>query len=77
MIAAVRPDHLRGNYGHWTRQLRRSRIAVLLRPTEADAEFTAVVLPRRGVPTLPGRGYLAQSGGLEVVQFALATATPT
>ena len=70
VVAAVRSEHLRTNYGHWTRLLRRSRLAVLLQPTETDAEFAGVAIPRRAALMGPGRGYLAAQGTLELVQFA-------
>ena len=70
VVAAVRSEHLRTNYGHWTRLLRRSRLAVLLQPAETDAEFAGVAIPRRAAPMGPGRGYLAAQGTLELVQFA-------
>ena len=70
IVAAVRTELLRANYSHWTRQLRRSRSAILLRPSDGDAEFTGISIPRRGVPVTTGRGFLAQDGQLDVVQFA-------
>ena len=70
IAAAVRTELLRGNYSHWARQLRRSRLAILLRPSDHDAELTGLAIPRRGVPSEPGRGLLAVSGVFEVVQFA-------
>ncbi len=76
VVAAVRPELLRTNYSHWTRQLRRSRLAVLLRPNDIDAEFAGIAIPRRGLPTEQGRGFLAQNGQLELVQFCVATSTP-
>jgi DNA segregation ATPase FtsK/SpoIIIE, S-DNA-T family len=74
VAVAVRPELLRANYGHWSRQLRRTRLAVLLRPTDIDAEFVGATIPRRGLPVEPGRGYLCQNGQVELVQFATATA---
>ncbi len=70
IVAAVRTELLRSNYSHWTRQLRRSRSAILLRPSDGDAEFTGISIPRRGVPVTAGRGLLAQDGQLDVIQFA-------
>jgi DNA segregation ATPase FtsK/SpoIIIE, S-DNA-T family len=75
VAVAVRPELLRANYGHWSRQLRRTRLAVLLRPTDIDAEFVGATIPRRGLPVEPGRGFLCQNGQVELVQFA--TASPT
>jgi DNA segregation ATPase FtsK/SpoIIIE, S-DNA-T family len=67
---AVRPELLRANYTHWSRHIRRSRLAVLLRPSDLDAEFAGISIPRRGIPSEVGRGFLSQNGSLELVQFA-------
>ena len=72
MIAAGRADALRGLYQHWTRDLRRCRLGVSLRPQpEVDGELWQTQFPRRGpVFHQPGRGYLVSGGGIEVVQVA-------
>ena len=70
IVAAVRAELLRSNYNHWARSLRRSRTAILLRPGDVDAELTGIAVPRRGIPTSPGRGFLARDGELSVIQFA-------
>jgi DNA segregation ATPase FtsK/SpoIIIE, S-DNA-T family len=69
VAAAVRADYLRTNYSHWTRSIRRSRLAVLLQPTDTEAEFVGYPIPRRS-PLPKGRGYLCDSGTLQLVQFA-------
>ena len=71
IVAAVRAELLRSNYNHWARSLRRSRTAILLRPGDVDAELTGIAVPRRGIPTTLGRGFLARDGELSVIQFAL------
>ena len=76
IVAAVRPEILRTNYSHWSRQLRRSRLAILLRPNEIDAEFAGIAIPRRGLPVETGRGFLAQNGQLDLVQFCLPRLAP-
>lgn len=72
VIAAGRADALRGLYQHWTRDLRRCRLGVSLRPQpEVDGELWQTQFPRRGpVFHQPGRGYLVSGGGIEVVQVA-------
>ena len=72
VIAAGRADALRGLYQHWTRDLRRCRLGLSLRPqADVDGELWQTQFPRRGpVFHQPGRGYLISGGDLEVVQVA-------
>jgi S-DNA-T family DNA segregation ATPase FtsK/SpoIIIE len=72
VIAAGRADALRGLYQHWTRDIRRCRLGVSLRPdADLDGELWQTRFPRRGPSFhLPGRGYLVQGGDIEVVQVA-------
>ncbi|MDF1596706.1 MAG: FtsK/SpoIIIE domain-containing protein [Acidimicrobiia bacterium] len=72
VIAAGRADALRGLYQHWTRDIRRCRLGVSLRPDpDLDGELWQTRFPRRGPSFhLPGRGYLVQGGDIEVVQVA-------
>lgn len=77
VFAASRPDALRGQYGHWTQAVRRSRTGVVLgRTTEMDGDQLGVVLPRRWpVPHAAGRGWLVVEGAcLGVVQLAIDAA---
>jgi S-DNA-T family DNA segregation ATPase FtsK/SpoIIIE len=72
VIAAGRADVLRGMYQHWTRDVRRCRLGLALRPqSDVDGELWQMQFPRRG-PTFrqPGRGYLVSGGEVEVVQVA-------
>jgi S-DNA-T family DNA segregation ATPase FtsK/SpoIIIE len=72
LIAAARNDAVRNQYGSWVRQLRTSRLGLLLQPdVEADGDLFGVRLPRRAPVTFrAGRGYLLNGGNLEVVQAA-------
>ena len=72
VVAAARADSLRSLYGHWTQEIRKSKVGVLLRPNiDYDGELVGATLPRRApVQMTVGRGYLAHSGGAEFVQFA-------
>lgn len=72
VIAAGKADALRGLYQHWTRDLRRCRLGVSLRPQpEVDGELWQTQFPRRGpIFHQPGRGYLVSGGEFEVVQVA-------
>jgi S-DNA-T family DNA segregation ATPase FtsK/SpoIIIE len=72
LVVAGRNDVLRSAYGHWTRDVRRSRAGLLFQPDpDLDGELFGVRLPRRQpVAFGPGRAYLVHDGELEVVQVA-------
>ncbi|HET6953756.1 MAG TPA: FtsK/SpoIIIE domain-containing protein [Acidimicrobiales bacterium] len=72
VVAAGRNDGIRSGYSHWTRQLRRSKLGVLLRPDiDLDGDILGVQIPRRApVAMTTGRGYVASSGAAEMVQVA-------
>jgi S-DNA-T family DNA segregation ATPase FtsK/SpoIIIE len=71
-VVAGRAETLRGQFSHWTRTVRRSKLGVLLRPnTDLDGELLGVALPRRlPVAMTVGRGFLVNSGEVEIVQVA-------
>lgn len=71
LIAAGAPDVIRTLYGHWTQEVRRSRIGCALRPNvAADGDLWQTALPRRGPASFPaGRGYLVADGRTELVQL--------
>lgn len=71
VIAAGSADALRSLYGHWTQDVRRSRIGCALRPNVgADGDLWQTPLPRRGPDRFPaGRGYLLADGQAELVQL--------
>jgi S-DNA-T family DNA segregation ATPase FtsK/SpoIIIE len=70
IVAAGSADAIRGLYGHWTQDVRRSRIGCALRPNVAtDGDLWQTPLPRRGPERFPaGRGYLVAEGQAELVQ---------
>jgi S-DNA-T family DNA segregation ATPase FtsK/SpoIIIE len=71
VVAAGRPDALRSLFTHWTVTLRRSRTGLLLRPEPAlDGDMVGATLPRTPVGPRPGRGYVCDGGGVELVQAA-------
>jgi S-DNA-T family DNA segregation ATPase FtsK/SpoIIIE len=78
VVAAARADSLRTLYSHWTQEIRRSKVGLLLRPNiDYDGELVGANLPRRApVQMIPGRGYLAHNGELEIVQVAKPEGTP-
>ena len=72
VVAAARADSLRSLYGHWTQEVRKSKVGVLLRPSiDYDGDLVGATLPRRApVQMGVGRGYLAHNGELDIVQVA-------
>lgn len=70
VVASGRADDLRSHYGHWTKQIRKSRLGVLLQPNiDYDGELLLGPLPRRApVALTPGRGYLTSDGHYELLQ---------
>jgi S-DNA-T family DNA segregation ATPase FtsK/SpoIIIE len=74
LVVAGRNDVLRTAYGHWTRDVRRSRGGLMFQPdADLDGELFGVRLPRRQALTFgPGRAYLVHDGVLDVVQVAQA-----
>jgi S-DNA-T family DNA segregation ATPase FtsK/SpoIIIE len=72
IVAAGSADAIRTMYGHWTHELRRSRIGCALRPNlSTDGDFWQAQLPRRGPEHFPvGRGYLLAEGQVELVQLS-------
>ncbi len=72
LVAADQADTLRAAYGHWTKEVRRSRLGLALRPNAgSDGDLWQTPLPRRGPPYFPpGRGYLLADGRCELVQTA-------
>jgi S-DNA-T family DNA segregation ATPase FtsK/SpoIIIE len=71
LVASARSDALRAAYGHWARDLRRSRLGLALRPDPDDGDLLGTTFPRRARPAAnAGRGYLVVDGVVEVVQVA-------
>ncbi|HEX2381270.1 MAG TPA: FtsK/SpoIIIE domain-containing protein [Acidimicrobiales bacterium] len=72
VVAAARTDDVRGSYGHWLREVRKSRTGLLLQPDlSSDGDLLGVQLPRRSsTPFRPGRGFLVERGEARLVQIA-------
>lgn len=73
LVATATHEGVRGAFGHWSAELRRTRCGVVLRPGfELDADVLGVpVLPRWPVPlTTAGRGVLVNDGDATPVQLA-------
>ena len=78
VVAAARADSLRTLYSHWTKEIQRSKVGLLLRPNiDYDGDLVGATLPRRApVQMVTGRGYLAHNGELEIVQVAKPEGAP-
>jgi S-DNA-T family DNA segregation ATPase FtsK/SpoIIIE len=72
VVAAARIDDVRGSYGHWLREVRKSRTGLLLQPDlSTDGDLLGVRLPRRlSTPLVSGRGFLVDNGDARLVQIA-------
>ncbi|MEO8695163.1 MAG: FtsK/SpoIIIE domain-containing protein [Acidimicrobiales bacterium] len=70
IVATARADRLRAAFRHWTTEVRRSRVGILLRPDDIDGELLGVRLQRGTLPPISGRGYLVTEHGTEIVQVA-------
>ena len=72
VIAAARLDAVRVAYGHWVRDLTRSRCGLIMTSVgEVDGELLGVALPRRSViPARPGLAWMIDAQGHRLVQVA-------
>jgi S-DNA-T family DNA segregation ATPase FtsK/SpoIIIE len=72
IVAGARLESVRSAYGHWTREVARSRCGIVMTaPGEIDGELLGAVLPRRSVVGhRPGLGWVIDGGGLRLVQVA-------
>ena len=72
IAAAARPEAVRAAYGHWVRDVTRSRCGVMLTASgDVDGELLGVTLPRRSViAPRPGLGWLIDARGHRLVQVA-------
>lgn len=73
VLAAARPDALRGAFGHWTSIVRRSRLGLVLGPAgDLDGDLLGCMLPRAWpIRPRPGLGWLVQRGEARLVQVAM------
>ena len=68
-VATSRADRYRSAYGHWSADIRSSRVGLLLRPDPIDGDLLGVTLPARlDLLSVPGRGVAVSDGGFEIVQ---------
>ncbi len=71
VVAAAGADSVRSMYGHWSQDLRRSRMGCALRPSSpSDGDLWQTPLPRVGDQHFPaGRGFLLADGRAELIQL--------
>jgi S-DNA-T family DNA segregation ATPase FtsK/SpoIIIE len=72
IIAAARLEAVRVAYGHWVREVTRSRCGLIMTSTgELDGELLGAVLPRRSmIPPRPGLAWMIDTRGPQLVQVA-------
>jgi S-DNA-T family DNA segregation ATPase FtsK/SpoIIIE len=72
LAAAARLEAVRVAYGHWLREVARSRCGLILTSTgEVDGELLGATLPRRTIiEPRPGLGWLIDRHGHRLVQVA-------
>ncbi len=80
VLATARPDRVRGGLRHWTGEVRRHRLGLLLQPEDHDGDLLGARLPSdsdRGRNRTPGRGWLVTDGCPKRVQVAASPAGPS
>ena len=72
VAVAARLESVRVAYGHWSREVTRSRCGVIMTaPGEVDGELLGVTLPRRQmIPARPGLAWLVDDRGHHLAQVA-------
>jgi S-DNA-T family DNA segregation ATPase FtsK/SpoIIIE len=72
VAAAARLDAVRSSYGHWARDVARSRCGIILTSAgDVDGDLLGVTLPRRSlIAPRPGLGWLIDSRGQRLIQIA-------
>jgi S-DNA-T family DNA segregation ATPase FtsK/SpoIIIE len=72
VIAGARADVVRTAYGHWTREIAKSRCGLVMSSRgDPDGDLLGVQVPRRPlVATRPGLGWVVDGGPLRQVQVA-------
>jgi S-DNA-T family DNA segregation ATPase FtsK/SpoIIIE len=73
VLAGARADAVRTAYGHWTRELAKSRCGIVMTSrSDPDGDLLSVQIPRRPlVPARPGLGWIVDGGPLRQVQIAV------
>ena len=73
VLAGARADVVRTSYGHWTRELAKSRCGVVMASrSDPDGDLLSAQIPRRSlVPARPGLGWIVDGGPLRQAQIAV------
>ncbi|MGI9646654.1 MAG: FtsK/SpoIIIE domain-containing protein, partial [Ilumatobacteraceae bacterium] len=75
LMVAARMEAVRSMYGHWTREVARSRCGLVLTSAgEVDGDLLGATLPRRTlIPPRPGLAWMIDAGGHRLIQVAVPT----
>jgi S-DNA-T family DNA segregation ATPase FtsK/SpoIIIE len=73
LLAGARSDVVRTTYGHWTREIAKSRCGVVMASrSDPDGDLLSAQVPRRSlVPARPGLGWIIDGGPVRQVQIAV------
>ncbi len=73
VLAGARADVVRTAYGHWTREIAKSRCGIVMASrSDPDGDLLSAQIPRRSlVPARPGLGWVVDGGPLRQVQVAV------
>ena len=74
VLAGARADVVRTSYGHWTREIAKSRCGIVMASrSDPDGDLLAVQVPRRSlIPARPGLGWIVDGGPVRLVQVAVS-----
>lgn len=74
VFAGARAEAVRTTYGHWTREIAKSRCGIVLAsPTDSDGDVLGVQIPRRPlIAARPGLAWIVDGGPLRCVQIAIS-----
>jgi DNA segregation ATPase FtsK/SpoIIIE, S-DNA-T family len=72
LLVGARADGVRSAYGHWTREVAKSRCGVVMTSRgDPDGDLLGVQIPRRPmIASRPGLGWIVDGGALRQVQIA-------
>jgi len=74
VLAGARADVVRTTYGHWTREIAKSRCGIVMASrSDPDGDLLSARVPRRSlVPARPGLGWIVDGGPVRQVQVAVS-----
>ena len=73
LFAGARADAVRTSYGHWIREVAKSRCGIVMASRgDPDGDLLSAHIPRRAlIPARPGLGWIVDGGAPRMVQVAL------